>query len=83
MFETSLFLAKVFGLYFVVISLFMLLRKEIFIARITDLLESSASRMVMAFMTLVIGILLIVSHNVAACLVGIYQRCITTLLSRR
>ena len=64
MFETSIFLAKVFGLYFVVISLFMLVRKQIFVSRITDLLESSASRMVMAFMTLIIGILLIVSHNV-------------------
>lgn len=61
--DTTFFLARVFGLYFTIISLFLLIRKDVFVARLSAVLESDAARMVMAIITLIVGILLVVSHN--------------------
>ncbi len=61
---TTLFLAKVFGLYFTIFSLFALFRHDAFIARIESVVGDLGDRTILAIVTLIIGILLVVSHNV-------------------
>ncbi len=60
----TLFLAKVFGFYLTILSVLMLVRRESFIARVNTLLESPATLFFSAIVTLIIGILLVVSHNI-------------------
>ncbi len=61
---STLFLAKVFGLYLTILSVLMLVRRESFTARIDTLLASSATLFFSAIVTLILGILLVVSHNI-------------------
>ena len=62
--ETTLFLTRVFGLYLAIVGLLLLIEKERIGTRITQILESPETRFFSAIITLMIGILLIVSHNV-------------------
>ena len=62
--ETTLFLTRVFGLYLSIVGVLLLFAKERVGERITQLLESPETRFFSAVVTLMIGILLIVSHNV-------------------
>ncbi len=62
--DNTFFLARVFGLYFTILSLYFLIRREAFTARVTAVLENLGTRTVTALVTLIIGILLVVSHNV-------------------
>ncbi len=62
--DTSIFLAKAMGIYFLVISLVLLIRPKGFDAAVQDLKERPGLLFFTAIVTLVIGILLVLSHNI-------------------
>ncbi|MDI9818727.1 MULTISPECIES: hypothetical protein [unclassified Legionella] len=62
--ELTIFLAKVIGWYFVIVSLFMLTRQEATKSLIADVLAQRALLFFMGIVTLIIGLLLVLSHNV-------------------
>lgn len=62
--ELSIFLAKVLGLYLVITSLFMLIRHKLLMEMVEEFTESKVCLFVIAIITLILGILLVVSHNV-------------------
>lgn len=61
--DLSIFLAKVIGLYYVIISLSFLLNKIRLRALIIDMMNNPTSLLLSGFIALIIGILLVVSHN--------------------
>lgn len=62
--ELSLFLAKVMGLYFVIISLSVLINKNRMPSIITGIIQNPSLQLVMGLNLLIVGILLIITHNV-------------------
>lgn len=62
--ETSLFLAKVFGLYLIVMGLVAPLRRKDLMAMVEQLFENRPLIFILSFVGFVIGLLLVVSHNV-------------------
>ena len=62
--EVSLFLAKVVGLYMVVVGFALIFRKELFLAAVDDLLTNPALMVFSTVLSLIIGLLMVVSHNV-------------------
>ncbi len=62
--ETSLFLAKVFGLYFVGTGLVAWVRRKDLMAMVEQLIENRPLIFSLSFVGFVIGLLLVVSHNV-------------------
>jgi len=62
--EISIFLAKVFGLYIGILSLLMIFFPARFQVMIDDMLNCPAVLSLSAVITLILGILLIVSHNI-------------------
>lgn len=60
----SKFLAKVMGIYFVIISIAMFLNRQQFISGVNDLINNAPLMFVVGFFTLILGILMIVSHNI-------------------
>lgn len=61
--ERSKFLAKVFGLYFVALSIVMFADMQSFLMHIKAMLNSESLIFAAGFSTLILGILLIVGHN--------------------
>ncbi|MBT7348472.1 hypothetical protein HN858_02225 [Candidatus Falkowbacteria bacterium] len=61
---TSILLAKVFGLFFVVIALFMALRKKFFNEVLKEIKHDEGWVFLFGTFTLVIGLLMIFGHNV-------------------
>ena len=62
--ETSLFLAKVFGLYLIVTGLIAPFRRKDIMALVEQLFENRPLIFILSFLGFVIGLLLVVSHNV-------------------
>ena len=62
--ELSIFLAKVIGLYFVILSLFVLIRSKVMNEVIQEVTSNPGMMFLMAVVTLILGIMLIVSHNI-------------------
>ena len=60
----TLFLATVVGWYFVIFSLFLLLRHDHVKAIMSELLAHRGLFFILALFTLIIGLLLVASHNV-------------------
>ena len=60
----SIFLAKVIGGYLVIFSLYMLFRQDMMRALIKDILSQRALLFFMALLTLIVGLLLVASHNI-------------------
>ncbi|WP_019217878.1 hypothetical protein [Legionella tunisiensis] len=58
------FLARVIGWYFVIISLYMLCCQQALKAIITDILGQRALMFFIGILTVVLGLLLVISHNV-------------------
>ena len=58
------FLATVFGWYLVVFSLFLLFKREEFKLVMTDVLAQRGLFFVFAIITVIMGLLLVVSHNI-------------------
>lgn len=62
--DLTLFLARVIGWYFVIISLYMLCCQQALKAIIADILGERALIFFIAIVTVVLGLLLVISHNV-------------------
>lgn len=62
--DTSIFLAKVFGLYLVILSLGMLFNRAYYTKAIVNMLQSDGVMFLTAMVTLILGILLVLFHNV-------------------
>lgn len=62
--EISLFLAKVLGLYLTIVSLFMLLRFREFLNLMREVIVQRGFMLTTATEVIIIGILIVVAHNV-------------------
>lgn len=62
--ELSIFLAKVIGWYFVITSVFTLTRQDAMKSLIGDIIAERALMFFIAVVTLILGLLLVLSHNV-------------------
>ncbi len=62
--DISLFLAKVFGVYLMVASIAVTLRRKELVPAIEQLFDNRPLVLIMSIFALVVGILLVVSHNV-------------------
>lgn len=62
--ELSLFLAKVLGLYLVIFGLALLYNRASMVKAVNEVFSNSGCALLLAIMTLIVGILLVVSHNV-------------------
>lgn len=60
----SIFLAKIIGLYFIIIGLFTLLRYQDLEAAVKSLVGQKGTILLLAIITLMVGLLLVVSHNI-------------------
>src|SRR5476651_504813 len=61
---TSKFLSKVLGLYFILVSSAMLIDMPRFITSVTGLINNAPLLFVCGFFTLILGLLMVVSHNI-------------------
>lgn len=62
--DISKFLSKVLGIYFVFVSVVMLTNMQQFINSVNTLIHDAAAMIVAGFFTLILGILMVVSHNI-------------------
>jgi hypothetical protein len=62
--DVSKFLAKVIGIYFIVITFGMFVNMQQFMINVNHLITNDALMFVTGFFTLVLGILMVVSHNI-------------------
>lgn len=62
--DTSKFLAKVIGIYLIIISLAMLLHMPRFNEMVSNLTSNPPLVFTVGFFTLILGILVVVSHNI-------------------
>lgn len=61
--ELSLFLAKAWGLYIVIITLVLLIRKNT-LHRLINSVQDANTTLIYSFLALIIGVLSILSHNI-------------------
>lgn len=59
----SVFLAQAFSLYLLIMGIAILWRKDFYIQVVDELVNNKSSFLVAAIFTLILGILLVVSHN--------------------
>lgn len=57
------FLASVLGWYLVIMGLFLIVRRDVVIAAMNDIMAQAGLLFVIAFVTLIIGLMIVVSHN--------------------
>lgn len=62
--DTSKFLSKVIGLYFIIISTAMFVNMHHFVANVKLLTHYPSLMFVTGFMTLILGLVMVVSHNI-------------------
>lgn len=62
--DCSKFLAKVIGIYLILVSFAMLSHVHLFITNVNYLIHDVPLMFVMGFITMILGILIVVSHNV-------------------
>ncbi|KTC77892.1 hypothetical protein [Legionella brunensis] len=62
--DITIFLAKVIGWYFVIVSLCVLCRQDAAKSMLGDILGQRALMFFIAIVTLILGLMLVVSHNV-------------------
>ncbi len=61
---TSIFLAKLMGLYFIIVGLFILIKHKSLRQMTYTLLKDKSSMFVMSFFVIIMGLLLVLSHNI-------------------
>lgn len=61
--DISIFLARVMGLYFIIVSLAFILNRQYFLLLMNSLLQNTELLFVLGINVLLIGILLVVGHN--------------------
>jgi uncharacterized membrane protein len=62
--DISRFLGKVLGLYFIIVSVAMLVDMNLFAGYVNKLINDEPALFVAGFFTLILGLLMVVSHNV-------------------
>lgn len=62
--DVSKFLSKVIGIYFLIISTVMFLNMDQFTASVNHLINDAPLMFVTSFFTIILGILMVVSHNI-------------------
>ncbi len=62
--DTSQFLSKAIGIYLIVVSLAMELNAQQFMTNVTHLIHDGPLMFVTGFFTLILGILMVLSHNI-------------------
>ena len=62
--DKSKFLSKVLGIYLIIVSLAMFLNLEQFTIYVQDLLKNAPLMLVLGLWTLILGLLMVVSHNI-------------------
>ena len=62
--NTSIFLAQAFGLYFIIIGLAMLYKKEYYQKAAVEMAKSGGVMLITSIVTLILGIILVLFHNV-------------------
>nr|HAT8714909.1 hypothetical protein [Legionella jordanis] len=62
--ELTLFLGKVIGWYFVIVALWIVIRQELANAFISETIAHRALLFFMAIITLILGLMIVISHNV-------------------
>ncbi len=62
--EISRFLGKVIGLYLIIVSIAILINMPKFVSTVNELINNVPLMFVTGFFTLVLGLLLVVSHNI-------------------
>lgn len=60
--DISIFLAKAFAIYFVIMGLIMLIRRKVFQEALTQLTNNRGSIFLIAIVTLILGIILVLFH---------------------
>ena len=65
--DASIFLARALGIYLVVVCLLMLSKRKFFQQAIQSFTDSKALILLSSFFSLIIGILVVVSHNIWVC----------------
>lgn len=61
---TTNFLATVIGWYLVIMSILLLCKRELIVSAINELMTQRATMLLVGIMTFIVGLLLVVSHNV-------------------
>lgn len=62
--ERSVFLSKALGIYLLVVSVCMLINMPYFFVRVQLLMHDPNAMFITGFMTLILGILMVLSHNI-------------------
>ncbi|RMX17901.1 hypothetical protein EAS68_09710 [Legionella jordanis] len=62
--ELTLFLGKVIGWYFVIVALWIVIRQELANGIISETIAHRALLFFMAIITLILGLMIVISHNV-------------------
>lgn len=62
--EHSKFLGKVIGIYLIIVCIAMFINMPAFIDRVNSLINNTALMFVVGFITLILGLLMVVSHNI-------------------
>jgi hypothetical protein len=62
--DISKFLAKVIGVYFILVSIAMLVNMHQFVTMVDGLINNGALMFVIGFFVLILGLLMVVSHNI-------------------
>lgn len=62
--NTSIFLAQAFGLYFVIVSIMLIFQSNGVLATVHELMANRAVFLLAAILTVILGILLVLVHNV-------------------
>ena len=58
------FLAFALGWYLVITGLLLLLRRDVVIAATSNLMEQPGQLLIIAFITIILGLLMVISHNI-------------------
>lgn len=62
--DTSIFLAKIIGLYFLIVGFWVLVRGKALQEVLEEFIQSRAIIFIIAVITLILGLLLVISHNI-------------------
>lgn len=62
--DVSKFLAKVMGIYLIIVSIAMFINMHQFIIYISSLVNDAPLMFVIGFFTLILGLLMVISHNI-------------------
>lgn len=62
--DRSIFLSKALGIYLVIVSIAILINMPAFIAQMNNLIHTPSLLFITGFFTLILGILMVLSHNI-------------------